>query len=256
MLFSPLLLLCCCAFAAGFVDAVVGGGGLIQTPASLVLLPQLPVATVIGSLKIPSFTGTLFATFQYSRKVRFYTKQLLLMIPLAFIAAFTGSELLTHISDRWIKPVLLVVLAGVAIYTYTNKKFGQHTIKEVDENRRWIYVTLISLGMGLYDGCIGPGAGSFLILAFISVLGWDFLHASAHAKLLNLATNAGSILLFLLKGTILWKFAIPMAICNGIGGVAGARIAIARGNRFIRYFFLAVVLATLLRFAWEVFFKG
>lgn len=256
MPFTTLLLLCCCAFAAGFVDAVVGGGGLIQTPASLVLLPQLPVATVIGSLKIPSFTGTLFATWQYSRKVTLYTKQLLLMIPLAFVAAFAGSELLTHISDRWMKPLLLVVLAGVAVYTYTKKNFGQHTIKELSGKRLWIYVIIISLGMGLYDGCIGPGAGSFLILAFISLLGWDFLHASAHAKLLNLATNAGSILLFLLKGTIIWKFAVPMAICNGIGGIAGARTALARGNRFIRYFFLAVVLATLLRFAWEIFFLG
>ena len=111
----------------------------------------------------------------------------------------------------------------------------------------------ISLVIGFYDGFIGPGAGSFLILAFISLLGYDFLHASAHAKLVNLATNLGSIVLFTIKGKIIWTAALPMAVCNALGGALGARMAIAKGNRFIRIFFLVIVLGTLLRFAWDVF---
>lgn len=250
-----LILLCLFAFSAGFVDAIVGGGGLIQTPAALILLPQFPVATVIGSLKIPSFTGTAFATVQYLRKVSINWTMAAVMCVIAFISAFAGSEVLTMVSNRYMKPVIFVVLIGVAIYTYTKKNFGQHTQKDHSSRREWLYAILISLCIGFYDGFIGPGAGSFLVLAFITLLGFDFLHASANAKLINLATNLGSISLFLLKGIILWQIAIPMAICNGIGGIVGARLAIARGNRFIRVFFLLIITATLLRFGYDAFWR-
>lgn len=250
-----LILLCLFAFSAGFVDAIVGGGGLIQTPAALILLPQFPVATVIGSLKIPSFTGTAFATVQYLRKVSINWSMAAVMCMIAFVAAFAGSEVLTMVSNRYMKPVIFVVLIGVAIYTYTKKNFGQHTQKDHSSRREWLYAILISLCIGFYDGFIGPGAGSFLVLAFITLLGFDFLHASANAKLINLATNLGSISLFLLKGIILWQIAIPMAICNGIGGIVGARLAIARGNRFIRVFFLLIITATLLRFGYDAFWR-
>lgn len=250
-----LILLCFFAFSAGFVDAIVGGGGLIQTPAALILLPQFPVATVIGSLKIPSFTGTAFATVQYLRKVSINWTMAAVMCVIAFAAAFAGSEVLTMVSNRYMKPVIFVVLIGVAIYTYTKKNFGQHTQKDHSSRREWFYAILISLCIGFYDGFIGPGAGSFLVLAFITLLGFDFLHASANAKLINLATNLGSISLFLLKGIILWQIAIPMAICNGIGGIVGARLAIARGNRFIRVFFLLIITATLLRFGYDAFWR-
>lgn len=250
-----LILLCLFAFSAGFVDAIVGGGGLIQTPAALILLPQFPVATVIGSLKIPSFTGTAFATVQYLRKVSINWTMAAVMCVIAFAAAFAGSEVLTMVSNRYMKPVIFVVLTGVAVYTYTKKNFGQHTLKDHSSRREWLYAILISLCIGFYDGFIGPGAGSFLVLAFITLLGFDFLHASANAKLINLATNLGSISLFLLKGIILWQIAIPMAICNGIGGIVGARLAIAKGNRFIRVFFLLIITATLLRFGYDVFWR-
>lgn len=250
-----LILLCLFAFSAGFVDAIVGGGGLIQTPAALILLPQFPVATVIGSLKIPSFTGTAFATVQYLRKVSINWRMAAVMCVIAFVAAFAGSEVLTMVSNRYMKPVIFVVLIGVAIYTYTKKNFGQHTQKDHSSRREWLYAIVISLCIGFYDGFIGPGAGSFLVLAFITLLGFDFLHASANAKLINLATNLGSISLFLLKGIILWQIAIPMAICNGIGGIVGARLAIAKGNRFIRVFFLLIITATLLRFGYDAFWR-
>lgn len=250
-----LVLLCAFAFTAGFVDAIVGGGGLIQTPASLVLLPRLPVATVIGSLKIPAFTGTGFATIQYLRKVCMNWKLAAIMCVTAFAAAFAGSQTLTMVSNRYMKPVIFLALIVVAVYTYAKKDFGQHTHKEHSLQKQILYAVLISMVIGFYDGFIGPGAGSFLILAFISLLGFDFLHASAHAKLINLCTNFGSIMLFLLKGTILWHIALPMAVCNGLGGILGARLAIARGNHFIRIFFLFVITATLIRFGYDAFFR-
>ncbi len=249
-----LVLLCLFAFSAGFVDAIVGGGGLIQTPASLILLPQLPVSTVIGSLKIPSFSGTSFATVQYVKNVTVNWCLASIMCASAFIAAFAGSEVLTLVSNRFMKPIIFIVLIIVAIYTYSKKNFGQHTHQTHSGKTALGYALLISIGIGFYDGFIGPGAGSFLVLAFISVLGFDFLHASANAKLINLSTNFGSIILFLLKGSILWSIAIPMAICNGIGGVLGAKLAIAKGNRFIRVFFLIIITVTLLRFGYDAFF--
>lgn len=250
-----LVLLCLFALAAGFVDAIVGGGGLIQTPASLILLPQLPVATVIGSLKIPSFTGTGFATIQYLKKVSIPWRRMGLMCITSFLAAFAGSETLTLVSNRYMKPIIFIVLVLVAVYTYRKKNFGQHTHRILTPFQENGYAFGISLVMGFYDGFIGPGAGSFLILAFIALLGLDFLHASAQAKLINLSTNLGSILLFALKSAIIWKIAIPMAICNGLGGILGARLAIAKGNQFIRIFFLLIITLTLLRFGYDAFFR-
>ena len=253
---TTIILLCIAAFAAGFVDAIVGGGGLIQTPMGLILLPQLPVSTVVGSLKIPAFSGTAFAAVQYVKKVVINWKLLLPMMVLAMLASFAGSSLLTQMHNDFMKPVLLVVLTLVAIYTFIKKDFGQHKEKAHSPTLHIVYSLLISLVIGFYDGFIGPGAGSFLVLAFVVLMGYDFLHASANAKMVNLATNFGSILLFVLKGKIIWAIAIPMALCNAAGGFTGAKLAINKGNKFIRIFFLIIVVGTLIRFAYDVFFKS
>jgi len=248
-----MVFLCLAAFLAGFVDAIVGGGGLIQTPAALVLLPAHPVAAVIATTKIPSFSGTSFAAWQYVRKVPINWKFITIVATIAFFSSYAGSYLLTQVSNSFMKPVLLVVLTAVAIYTFTKKNFGQKVHKDNSYQREIVYAVLISLSIGFYDGFIGPGAGSFLILAFISLLGFDFLQASANAKLVNLATNLGSITLFIVQGKILWLFAIPMAVSNALGGMLGARLAIIKGNKFIRIFFLLVVIGTLIRFMFDVF---
>jgi uncharacterized protein len=248
-----LILLCLAAFLAGFTDAISGGGGLIQTPAALILLPQYAVVTVIGSLKLPASSGTFIAAIQYARKIKLRLLLVLVLIVIAFLAAFAGSKLLSMVSNDFIKPFLLIVLIGVAIYTYSNKKFGVHAEKDHSVSQQWSRAILISLVLGFYDGFIGPGAGSFMMLAFISLLGFDFLTASAHTKMVNLASNLGSLVFFIISGKILWAIAIPMAICNALGGLLGARLAILKGNAFIRIFFLAVVVIVIIRFAWDVF---
>lgn len=251
-----IILLCLAAFAAGFIDAIVGGGGLIQTPMGLILLPNLPVSTVVGTLKIPAFSGTAFAAFQYLKKVVIEWKLLFLMMFLAVPSAFLGSTLLTYVSNDFMKPLLLVVLSLLLIYTYAKKNFGQSTGKEISSKKRIIYAVVISIIVGFYDGFIGPGTGSFFVVAFIALLGFDFLHASANAKMVNLATNFGSICLFMIKGKIIWSIAIPMAVSNGLGGWLGAKLAINKGNGFIRIFFLVVVIGTLIRFAYDIFYKS
>jgi uncharacterized membrane protein YfcA len=250
-----IILLCIAAFFAGFVDAIVGGGGLIQTPVALILLPNLAVSSIIGSLKIPAFSGTSFAANQYLKKVDMNWKLLSIMAIVAFASAFLGSNLLTKVHNDFMKPILLVVLTLIAIYTFTKKDFGIHQAKEHTVKRQLLLAVSISICIGFYDGFIGPGTGSFLVLGFVSVLGFDFLHASANAKMVNLATNFGSICLFVLKGKIIWAIALPMAICNAVGGWTGAKLAIKKGNGFIRVFFLIIVIGTLLRFGYDVFFK-
>jgi uncharacterized membrane protein YfcA len=249
-----LLLLCLAAFAAGFIDAIVGGGGLIQTPVGLILLPNFPVATVIGTLKVPAFSGTSFAAFQYLKKVDLNWRLLGIMMLLAFPSAFLGSTLLTYVSNDFMKPLLLVVLSCLVVYTYAKKNFGQHIEKNSSTQRQLFNAIVISFVVGLYDGFIGPGTGSFLVMAFIAIMGFDFLHASANAKMVNLATNFGSICLFMVKGKIIWAIALPMAASNAVGGWLGAKLAINKGNSFIRIFFLVVVIGTLLRFAYDVFY--
>jgi uncharacterized membrane protein YfcA len=250
-----IILLCIASFFAGFVDAIVGGGGLIQTPIAMILLPNLAVSTIIGSLKIPAFSGTSFAARQYLKKVTVNWKLLSVMALLSFCAAFFGSHVLTLVSNDFMKPLLLIVLTLIAIYTFTKKDFGQSKIKNHTPKRQLLYAVGLSVCIGFYDGFIGPGTGSFLVLGFVAVLGFDFLHASANAKMVNLATNFGSICLFVLKGKIIWAIAIPMSLCNALGGWLGAKVAIRKGNGFIRVFFLIVVIGTLLRFGYDVFFR-
>lgn len=250
-----LLLLCMVAFAAGFVDAIVGGGGLIQTPMALLLLPGYGVSVVIGTLKIPAFCGTGVAAVQYARQAMPDKRLLLLAVLPAFVAAFMGSWLQTLVPNDFLKPMLVVILSLLAVYTYTKKDFGlRSSARPGSEKMRW-YVLGTGIIMGLYDGFIGPGAGIFLVLSFTMLMGYDMLHASAGAKLVNLATNFGSVCLFLLKGKILWGIALPMALCNAAGGWAGARLAVRKGNRFIRSFFMVVVCVTLLRLLYDVFLK-
>ncbi|RZJ33137.1 MAG: sulfite exporter TauE/SafE family protein, partial [Flavobacterium sp.] len=151
--------LCLAAFSAGFVDAVVGGGGLIQTPAALVLLPNYAVSTLIGSLKIPAFSGTSFAAAQYLKNVKMNWRLLSVMASVAFCAAFAGSTLLTTVDNSFMKPFLLVILVLLAIYTFTKKNFGQHQAKSHTVGRQMMYAILIAVCIGFYDGFIGPGAG-------------------------------------------------------------------------------------------------
>jgi uncharacterized protein len=250
-----IILLCTASFFAGFVDAVVGGGGLIQTPVAIILLPNFAISSITGSLKIPGISGTSVAAFHYLKNVKMNWKLLLIMAVFSCGFAFLGSELLTHISNAFMKPLLFGILLMLALYTFVKKDFGQHQAKQLSETKMIMLGITISAIVGFYDGFIGPGTGSFLVVCFITLLGFDFLHASANAKMVNVASNLGSITLFILKGKIIWAIALPMAFCNAFGGWLGAKTALKKGNGFIRIFFLVVVIGTLIRFGYDVFWK-
>ena len=252
---QELILLCIVSFFAGFIDSIVGGGGLLQTPAMLIILPQFPIATLLGTTKIPSLTGTAFAAFKYSRNVKIEWKLLVPIIVIAFFGATLGAYCVTMISGESIKPIILILLIGIVIYKYSRKNFGQHQEKELSFKTQLVYGLTFGLIIGFYDGLIGPGTGTFLVLAFITFLGKDFLNSSANAKYVNVGTNIAALTYFAQSGHILYEFAIPMAFFNLFGSFLGIKLALLKGNKFIRIFFLCVVSATILRFAWDIFFK-
>ncbi len=249
------LLVCLAAFAAGFIDAIVGGGGLVQTPVLFMTFPNYPVATLLGTTKLPSFSGTAVSLYQYSKHVTIQWRVVVWIGLAAFCAAMLGSRLVTLVSNDTFKPIILGALIAVAIYTYSKKNFGQHVEKKLSFSMALLRGILSGIIIGFYDGFIGPGTGSFLVLVFISLLGFDFMHASAHAKTVNLATNLASIIYFVSTGHIIFELAVPMAICNMMGGFVGTRFALLKGNQFIRIFFLLIVCGTILRFGYDVFVK-
>ena len=253
---QDLLLLCFVSFCAGFIDAIVGGGGLLQTPAMLIILPQYPIATLLGTTKIPSFSGTAFAAYKYSRNVKIDWKLLLPIMATAFSGAMLGAYCITLVSSDGIKPVILFLLVGIAIYTYSQKNFGLHQEKDLSFTRQLIIGLTFGFAIGFYDGLIGPGTGTFFVLAFISFLGNDFLRSSANAKYLNMGTNIAAMIYFAQSGHILYEYAIPMAVFNLCGSFLGIKLALLKGNKFIRIFFLCVVSATIVRFAWDIFGKS
>lgn len=250
-----LIVLCVIAFCAGFIDSIVGGGGLLQMPALLIILPQYPVATIFGTGKIPSMAGTTLAAYKFSSKVNISWKLLSNIVFAAFVGSMLGAYCVSMLDSNLVKPLILIILVIVAIYTFTNKNFGIHQEKS-HSFRKQVFIGLIfGFIIGFYDGLIGPGTGTFLILAFISLLGKDFLHASASAKYVNVATSLAALIYFGSTGHILYEFAIPMAVFNIGGSYLGTKLALLRGNKFIRIFFLLIVIATIIRFAYDIILK-
>ncbi len=248
-----IITLCFFAFLAGFIDSIVGGGGLIQLPALLVTLPEYSVPKLLGTGKIPSFTGTFMSAIQYARHVQFKWKMLIATSISSLIASFIGSSLVNYLDSHILKPLILVLLVIVAIYTFIKKDLGSLKTKEINESKSITYGIIIGFVLGLYDGFFGPGTGSFLILAFIMILGFDFLNASAHAKIVNLCTNLSSIIVFGWHGNILMQYAVPMAVFNLAGSFIGSRMAILRGNTFVRKIFLFVIFLMILRYGYDIF---
>ncbi len=238
---TSLLVLCAFSMAAGFVDAVVGGGGLIQLPAALLLLPGVPFPTLLGTNKFASFFGTSMAVHRYSRHVAIDWRAVAPAATAAFLCAFLGSRAVTLLDPAILRPLVLVLLVVVALYVFFIKDLGLiHQPKHAPHKTRWIAITIGSV-LGFYDGFFGPGMGSFLIFAFVGILGFDFLSASASAKTINWCTNLASIIYFSATGQLLYKVGLAMAVSNVIGATLGSHLAIRQGSRFVRIFFLVVV---------------
>ncbi|MDR7306911.1 putative membrane protein YfcA [Rhodoferax saidenbachensis] len=241
---------------AGFIDSIVGGGGLVLTPALFAVFPQAPPATLLGTNKGASVWGTAIATVQYNRRVQLRWQTIGPAAAVCFVAALGGAWLVTVISPQYLRKALPLVLLGVLAYTLAKKDLGRHHVPRFVGQHETLAACAIGLGIGFYDGFFGPGTGSFFVFLLVRLLGYDFLNASAGAKLLNTASNLAALLLFTLKGHVWWHFVAAMAVANVLGSLAGTHLALKHGTGFVRSVFIVVVSALILKTGYDAFLRG
>lgn len=252
MVTTELIILCLAAFGAGFVDSIVGGGGLIQLPAFMMVLPQYPVVSLLATNKIVSVTGTAVSTWRFSRHIPYIRSIIIPAILSSFVFSFLGAYAVSIVPNDVLRPIFMVCMFLVFLLTIRNQSFGT-----VDHDPNvvipvWKPILIGSL-LGFYDGFFGPGTGSFLIIAFVGLMGMTFVQGSAYAKVINLTTNIAAILLFSIKTEFLFKYALPMMLFNIGGAMLGVKLALLKGNTFVRGLLRGIVFVTILKMGYDVF---
>ena len=254
--FHLMAMLLLASFLAGFVDAVVGGGGLITIPALMLGLPaSTPLTTILGTNKVVACTGTTLATAQFVRARVIRWQEMVAPVLCSMAGAAAGVGLAYVFQNRYeplFRPVMLGLLVVMLIFTLFKPEIGKLHAPRHDPQNQQLLAAGISVMLGFYDGFFGPGTGSILIFLFVTVLGFDFLRASALSKSVNWASNFASLCLFVWRGSWIPLVAITLAMANGLGGVLGARTALNKGSRWVRVMFIVVVLALILRLAWQM----
>ena len=247
---TTLLLIVLAGFAAGWVDAVVGGGGLIQLPA-LLLVPGITPVQALATNKMGSIFGTATSAATYYRRVGPDLRTALPMAVIALAGSFGGAVLAATLPATVFKPIIVTALVAVALFTALKPDVGGVTALRHDGRTHYVVACLIGAVIGFYDGLIGPGTGSFLVIALVSAMGYAFIEASAKAKIVNMATNAGALLFFLPHGSLLWGLGLLLGAANMAGGYLGARTAVKQGSRFVRVVFLVVVSALIIKLGYD-----
>lgn len=248
------VVLALCAFAAlaGWIDAVSGGGGLVQLPALLVLLPGATPAQVLATNKLSSAAGTAVAAATFARRVRPDMRTALPMAAAALVGSALGALCAYLVPKSAFRPLVIVLVLLVGAYTLFKPQIGQVQALRYVGRKHYVMAGAAALTIGFYDGIFGPGTGSFLVFAMVALLGYDFIQASAKARIVNLATNLGALAVFVVQGAPLYRVGLLMAVCNIVGGRLGAVTAISRGSGFVRLVFLVVVGGLLVRLGWEI----
>ena len=252
---TEFLVLGAAAFLAGLVDAVVGGGGLIQIPALFSVLPNTAPATLLGTSKLAGIWGTGAAAINYARQVKVQWSTATPAAIAAFALSFCGAYTVTHIPPDFIRQLLPFVLIAVFFYTLMRKDFGAHHAPAHDGMKEKLMAIGVGGAIGFYDGFFGPGTGSFLVFLFVRFFGFDFLGASVVAKVVNVACNFAALLWFGYSGHLLWQLGAVMAVCNVAGSLLGSKLAIKHGSAFVRKIFLVVVSALILKTGYDAFLK-
>ena len=248
-----LALLALAGLAAGFVDAVVGGGGLVQLPALVLGLPGVAPVHVLATNKLASVCGTTVSSVTYYRRVRPDPKTFVPLMAFAFAGSMAGAAVASRIPANALEPIVLVVLVVVGTYVLFKPDMGHLTELRFAGHHHTIAAISAGSVIGFYDGALGPGTGSFLVFSLVGLLGYSFLEASAKARLANWATNLAALVVFVPQGAVLWKVGIVMGLANLCGGYVGARTAVRQGSRFVRIFFVLVVGAFVVTLSWRVF---
>jgi len=250
-----LLLVTLASLLAGFVDAIVGGGGLILVPALFAVFPNTHPATLFGVNKGASIWGTAAATLQFARRVELPWRALLPAAAICFAGSMLGAWTVTQISPDFLRRVLPLVLLGVLAYTLARKELGRHHVPRFKGRSEAMAASVLGVTIGFYDGFFGPGTGSFFVFLFVRWLGYDFLHASASAKLLNTTSNLAALMLFAWKGHVWWHFVVVMAVANVVGSLLGTRLALKHGSGFVRSVFIVVVSALILKTTYDAWMR-
>ena len=240
---------------AGFIDAIVGGGGLILVPALFTVFPNAAPATLFGTNKGAAIWGTAWATAQYARRVQLQWSALLPAACAALLGSFAGAWTVTLVNANGLRKALPFILTAVLIYTLVRKDMGSTHAPRHGGRTQALIASAIGLVIGFYDGFFGPGTGSFFVILLVRLLGYDFLNASASAKLLNTATNLSALALFAYKGHVWWHIAAVMAVANVLGSLLGTRLALKHGAGFVRWVFIAVVSALILKTGFDAFLR-
>ena len=240
---------------AGFVDAIVGGGGLILVPALFATYLSAPPATLLGTNKSASVWGTLFAWWQYSRRIHMPWRKLSIAVALTWAGSWLGAYTLTLISPDFLRKWLPLVLLLVLLYTLMRKDLGHTHSPRLSGGAEGIALCGIGLVVGYYDGFFGPGTGSFFVFVMVRWLGYDFLNASAYAKLLNATSNASALVLFALQGHVWWHLTLPLALANVLGSLLGTRMALKHGAGFVRIMFMLVVAALVCKTGYDAYLR-
>lgn len=245
-----LLVVLIAAFGAGLIDAMVGGGGLIQLPALFAFYPQVAPPALLGTSKLAGIFGTSSAVWRYARRVAIPWRALLPLAVAVLAASLAGAVLATRVKPEVFRPLVPIMLVAVLIYTLWRKDLGSdHSPRAFAGRHHWLGAAVIA-AIGFYDGFFGPGTGSFLMLVFVRCYGYDFLHASASARVLNVAANGAALLYFASRGYVLWQIGAAMAVCNIAGSILGTRLALRGGSLLVRKVFIAVVSLLIARTAW------
>jgi uncharacterized membrane protein YfcA len=244
--------LCGFAFLSGFVDSIVGGGGLIQVPALLILVPGAPVATLLGTNKVASSMGTIAAVVRYSRGLKMDWHLAAPAAGAAFVCSILGARVVSALDESLVRPVVLVLLLAVGLYTWRTRDFGSVHAPMLRRGHDIALAVAVGAALGFYDGFFGPGTGSFLIFAFVGLFGFDFLAATSTAKVLNLGSNFAAALYFAATDQVLLGAALPMGLASIAGAIVGSRMALTRGVSLVRMLFLTVVGALVLKLVWDM----
>jgi uncharacterized protein len=238
------------AFGAGCIDAMVGGGGLIQVPALFGVYPNAAPPILLGTSKFAGFFGTSSAVLRFAGKVAIPWRELLPLGIGVLVTGGLGAFTATLVPPDIFRPLVPILLVAVLMYLLRRKDLGGEHVPRPFGGRHHTLGGALIAAIGFYDGFFGPGTGSFLMFVFVRIYGFDFLHAAASARVLNVATNGAALTYFAWHGYVLWQVGLGMAICNIAGAMLGARLALRGGSAFVRKVFIVVVTLLILRTAW------
>ena len=250
MTWEGYLMLVVSGFIAGFFDSVVGGGGVVTLPS--LLWAGLPPYYALGTNKLAGTFASSTSSWTYFRSAWLDKKLLAWMFPFTFAGAWFGASTVLKVNERYLQTIILVAIVVITLITLFKKNMGEHNrFRGVTVGTLWLALP-VAFALGFYDGFIGPGTGSFLLFTFLTLFRYDFQLAAGNGRVLNFSSNIAALLLFALRGKVVYLVGLPMGVAMMLGARAGSKLAIAKGVPYIRPLFIAVAVILSIKMAYSV----